>query len=191
MNRSELFRLGKSGKLSMKRISMYGITKKDLDDKIAKGVKLSSWEERSLKTGSYDNFRKVTKVSGNDLYLEGSAFSIQPASLLDFVDNTIVQYYPGEREMNEEEKKVMDEWASISSTEDYKKQATIDIMTDSSTTYWRQKAFFQSKSMEHLFLETVRGCRISNTSFAEDGYNLIIDNKVKGKVASVYEYKID
>lgn len=191
MNRSELFRLGKSGKLSMKRISMYGITKKDLDDKIAKGVKLSSWEERSLKTGSYDNFRKVTKVSGNDLYLEGSAFSIQPASLLDFVDNTIVQYYPGEREMNEEEKKVMDEWASISSTEDYKKQATIDIMTDSSTTYWRQKAFFQSKSMEYLFLETVRGCRISNTSFAEDGYNLIIDNKVKGKVASVYEYKID
>lgn len=191
MNRSELFRLGKSGKLSMKRISMYGITKKDLDDKIAKGVKLSSWEERSLKTGSYDNFRKVTKVSGDDLYLEGSAFSIQPASLLDFVDNTIVQYYPGEREMNEEEKKVMDEWASISSTEDYKKQATIDIMTDSSTTYWRQKAFFQSKSMEYLFLETVRGCRISNTSFAEDGYNLIIDNKVKGKVASVYEYKID
>lgn len=191
MNRSELFRLGKSGKLSMKRISMYGITKKDLDDKIAKGVKLSSWEERSLKTGSYDNFRKVTKVSGNDLYLEGSAFSIQPASLLDFVDNTIVQYYPGEREMNEEEKKVMDEWASISSTEDYKKQAAIDIMTDSSTTYWRQKAFFQSKSMEYLFLETVRGCRISNTSFAEDGYNLIIDNKVKGKVASVYEYKID
>lgn len=192
MNRAELFRLAKAGRLSLKRISFYGITKEDLLAKQNNNEELTGWELRSLKSGAYDSFRKVTKVSGDAFNLESSWLDLAQASLLTITDSTITQHKPGLRPLTPEERMVMDEWTSISSTPEFKQQSYYDAISDGSTTYWQERSFFKKKDMEHLLgLEFTRGCKLDVNSHDKEGGPFVFDKKIKGEVLFEYEYKAD
>lgn len=103
------------------------------------------------------------------------------ASLVEYDGNILKLYNAGLRELNEQENRVMNEWKNISSTEEYKKMAEIDVYTDSSNTYWKKKWFFEKSPCPYLF--TSNG--MNNKSY---DYNTgkVRDPKVKGECILIY-----
>ena len=112
-----------------------------------------------------------------------SELHLESASLTEYDGDTLTIYIAGLRDLNEEEKKVMDEWKKITDTKEYRDQATTDLLTDGSSTYWNEKSFFENRDMLYLMgCETIRGQRLDFNT------NKIRDNKVKGD--KILQYKI-
>lgn len=105
-----------------------------------------------------DEVREVVATQSNGAWLKGekgkSFFEIPKAKCSDFDGETLRIYETGWRALTDEEKKVMAEWQEIANTEECKKRAEIDILTDGSSTYWQEKAFYEDRGMAHLFTHT-------------------------------------
>lgn len=125
----------------------------------------------------------ISKIQTNGIYLKrekGESFLDYPSASLFYYDGEYVKIYnSGTRELNELEKSVLKRWGSITETEEYKRRAEIDMMTDSNSTYYQEKKFFMNSPCPYLFLED-KGLRYLPRE------NLILDPKVKGRCILVY-----
>lgn len=108
--------------------------------------------------GNTDEWRTVVSAQTNGVWLKGEGgkrfFEYPKANCIEYDGNTLKIFETGWRELTEEEKAVMAEWREIANTEDYKKRAEIDILTDGSSTYWQEKGFYERKGMLYLFSHT-------------------------------------
>lgn len=102
------------------------------------------------------------------------------ASLLTYEDDTFTIHLPGHRPLTADEQRVYDNQPSH--LEENAEQCEIDVMTDSSQMYWRDKSYLKDNHMEYLGgSETIRGLHYD--------YNEkdIIDESLKGLVELKYK----
>lgn len=102
------------------------------------------------------------------------------ASLVDYTDDAITVYYPGERALNEKEQEIMDEWEEIA--EKHEKQYEIDVLTDGNTMFYMHKNFFTNKGYAYLLgYDTIKGKRYNRNT------KMVIDNSIRGPIDMQYE----
>ena len=191
MNRAELFRTAKAGRLELRRVHYYGRTLEKIQADLDAGLTLDGPDRRAFEGGSFTTFRRVTKVSGDAFCLGNiSWLSIPQASLLNITDKYVSGFTPALTPLTPEEQNVMAEWDKIANTKDYKEQAERDIMTDGSSTYWHRKSFFEKKGMAHLLGFDYKSGRKLNINAEGDESNIVYDKSVKGSEEFCYEYRV-
>lgn len=127
----------------------------------------------------------VIKVGSQSITLKRgdkeSDLDIPYASLVDYDGEYLYVYSIGSRPLNEEEQSVMNAWKQIASTKEYKERAEYDALSDGSSTYYQQKAFFLRSSCPYLF-EDKPNLRYNYNK------NEVYDAKVKGDC--ILKYKV-
>lgn len=113
-----------------------------------------------------------------------SELRIEKSSLVEYDDYSLTTYRAGYRDLNDEEKKVMDDWKAYSGTPDFKAQAEADVYTDGSSTYWSEVAYFKKAGKEYLMGHEKQGglkydCRAGKVQ----------DDKIKGELDMKYEIR--
>lgn len=193
MTRAEFIRLARAGRLSLKRIHYYGRTKANILADIEAGKTIEGYELRALANRVYDDFRKVTAVSGSSFSLDGKSWlDIPQASLLSFSNNFIISYQPALTVLTTEEAATLNEWKKVESTEEYKQRAYADAVSDGSSTYWQEKSFFEKRKMQHLLgFEWNNGRKLNINECDRDNPFIVFDKNIKGAEVYSYEYKLD
>lgn len=168
--RAEFFRDAKENKITLELIERFG--NKDIDENM-------------------QGKRKIGKVQSNGVYLinengKKSFLELAKASLMEYTEDELRIYNAGYREMTEKEKQVMKEWETISNTEDYKRQAQIDAMSDGSSTYYTEKRFFINKKMEYLMGVSNGAKNLIFSKYYNGEKECIRDENVKGEVILAY-----
>lgn len=135
--------------------------------------------------------RTISKVQSNGVYLMNkdgrkSFLELAKASLMEYTGDELRIYNAGYREMTDKEKQVMKEWEAITNTEDYKRQAQIDAMSDGSSTYYAEKRFFTDKKMEYLMGVSNGAKNLIFSKYYNGEKECIRDENVKGEVILVY-----
>lgn len=114
-----------------------------------------------------------------------SEMPIKRAALIDYDNEHLTIYYPGVREPNTEEQSVLDAWKKITETEDYKNRSYTDALTDGSSTYWQEKAFFNNSPFPYLFgVEESQG-KMMNRGGKNHG--MITDYSIRGDIEMQYK----
>lgn len=145
------------------------------------------------------DWRSVGKVQTTGMYLGDSYLDLPKASLteIEWDDEKGVGklkcYDAGFRDYNEEEKAALAEWKKITDTDEYRDMALRDAYTDTSGTYWKEKAFWEDKGMEYMF-HTKKGgkLRTQNPDKKDDrGFSVdeIRDDSIKGRLWGEYEIR--
>ena len=113
-----------------------------------------------------------------------SELSIPKASLVEYDGAMLTVYNAGYRDLTVDEQRVMDGWNEKSSTPKFKAQAEIDALTDGSSTYWAEVAYFSRAGHEYLMCtKEQRGMRYDFIR------NQVQDAKIKGTVCMQYEIR--
>lgn len=113
-----------------------------------------------------------------------SELRLEKSSLVEYDGSSLTVYFAGYRDLNEAERRVMDEWNRISSTPDFKAREEADALTDGSSTYWSKVAYFRKAGMEYLMgNEKQHGLKYD--------WNLmkVRDDSIKGEVGMRYEIR--
>lgn len=132
-------------------------------------------------------WRTITAVQSNSIRINGSYLDYPKANACEFDGKILKIYETGYRPLNEEEKKALEEWKAIAETDEYKRQAEIDLLTDSNTTYWQEKRFFDERNMEHLFTPT-DSKELDHNRYNRGEEYCVRDNKAEhGKQIAEYE----
>jgi hypothetical protein len=136
--------------------------------------------------GKKENKRQivpVVKVQAEGVVLKRdnkeSYLDIPFASLVEYTGETLKVYDMGKRPLNDLELRVLNEWRKIENTKEYIERARIDVLTDSSLTYYREKKFFESSPCPYLFISSKRFRYNKGDTF-------IYDAQVKGKCILKY-----
>lgn len=102
-----------------------------------------------------------------------SELRFDAASLIEYTDETLTVYAPGERDLTAEEESFLSEWARIE--QEYIKQNPY------SDTYWKKKFYFEKSPFQYLNgWDKVRGKRFDRNS------RKVIDNSIKGQAILRY-----
>lgn len=124
---------------------------------------------------------KVETKSFKLLRGEKSSWLYMPYASLVYYDGEFLKVYAaGLRDLTPVEKKVMDGWAKISSTDEYKEAALRDAYSDGSSTYYKEKWYFEQSPCPYLFDDN--GSKKYDRSFGK-----VRDSKVKGVCELVYK----
>ena len=114
-----------------------------------------------------------------------SEMPIKRAALIDYDEEYLTIFYPGVRAPNTDEQCVLDSWKKITETEDYKQRSEIDALTDGSSTYWQEKAFFGKSQFPYLFgFEESQG---KKRIIGGKDHGMIIDYSIRGNVEMKYK----
>ena len=113
-----------------------------------------------------------------------SELRIEKSSLVEYDGNYLTVYRAGYRDLNNEEKKVMDGWKAYSGTPDFKAQAEADVYTDGSSTYWSEVAYFKKAGKEYLMGHEKQGGLKYDYRTGR-----VQDDKIKGEVDIKYEIR--
>lgn len=145
---------------SSDRIKQFIGVERYIISKNTQGIKISP--DKNAKNGSFLDFPKK-------------------ATLCEYDGETLKIYDAGFRELTEREKEVKENVTSR--REENKEEVTMELMTDGSGFYWKDKQYYKENNMEYLAgHETVRGLRYHyNTGKIED-------ESIKGLLS--LEYKI-
>ena len=111
-----------------------------------------------------------------------STLDILGASLIDWNDNSLSIFNPGERELTQQELDIMNEWKAIQSTKEHQQQEENDMLTDGSLTFWQKRNFFTNKGYEYLHVGNNKKAYNHNT-------NKVKDSTVKGDLILKYELR--
>jgi hypothetical protein len=122
------------------------------------------------------------KISPDKNATKGSFLDYpKKATLCEYDGKTLKIYDAGFRELTEDEKRVKD---NVPSRRIENKEAvTIELMTDGSGFYWKDKQYYKDNNMEYLAgHETFRGLRYHyNTGMIED-------ESIKGQLSLEYNF---
>ena len=139
--------------------------------------RLQGWRKA---IGANSNSITLLNADGRESWLE-----LERASLVEYTDNSLTIYNAGLRELTAEEQRIMDGWKAKSSTKDFQERMWADAMTDGSSTYWSEVAYFGKNNAKYLMgTEWERGCKYD--------YNTgkVYDKKIKGNVQLQYEIRV-
>lgn len=115
-----------------------------------------------------------------------SELRIESASLVEYNGDTLIIYRPGKRELNDQEKAVMQKWQAIADTDKHQEQSRIDALSDGSQTYYQKKRFFTESGYEYLLgFDTKCGKKYEYST------QMVIDNRVKGDPDMVYKIYVE
>lgn len=163
---AELKRDAKSGKISGKMIMRFGSN--EIPEKLQGMRKIVDANTVCIKFLNTDG--------------KTSELRVEAASLVEYSGDRLTIYNAGKRDLNEIEKSIMKEWEKISSTKEYEEKANIDALTDGSSTYYKEKGFFEKSSCPYLF-----GMDMKQGKKRDLSSGLIIDNAIKGDIVLQYE----
>jgi Icc-related predicted phosphoesterase len=155
--------------------------------KIGQGLKLVKYKDALVSNNNKLNVERfIIKTQGNGVYLnqdktalKGSFLEFPKASLFESTEKGFKIFEAGLRDLNETEKEVLN---NIPKDD---KQAEIDILTDGSVMFYREKEYFKEKGFEYLFggnSTTIRGL------YFDTNNNKIRDDSLKGNVILEYEF---
>lgn len=117
-----------------------------------------------------------------------SELQLPKASLVEYTDDRLTLYYPGYRKPNTEEQKALDEWNKIRETKEFKDQLEIDCLTDGSSTYYREKWFFEDRNLNYLRgLDEERGLKLDFNRKNSGCEDFIRDANIRGEVDMQYK----
>ena len=111
-----------------------------------------------------------------------SELRIDRASLLEYTEDALTIYNEGFRDLNSDEKAIMNEWKEIANTPENIKQYEIDALTDGSTMFYKKKSFFHNKGYLYLMgFDEEKGLKYDfNTQ-------KIRDKNIKGTISMQYK----
>lgn len=116
-----------------------------------------------------------------------SEMRVSKASLVEYTGDMLTTYYPGYREPNVQEQKLLDEWKAITDTEEYQEQLQTDCYTDGSTCFYREKAFFSKNNADYLRgFDEQRGCKLDWNRRAKGHKDYIRDSSIRGEIEMQY-----
>lgn len=75
---------------------------------------------------------------------------LEKSSLIEYDGTSLTVYFAGYRDLNDEERRVMDGWKKISSTPEFKAREEMDALTDGLLTYWEKIFYFRKSGKEYL-----------------------------------------
>lgn len=157
----------------------------DLKRKLIKGCALKMvYNSLKGKNALLGKVRYVIKTQSNGIFLnedlnaiKGSFLEYPKNSLLEVTDKGFKVFECGERDLNDEEKRIMENQPKDD------EQDRIDLMTDGNCMFWRRKAYFKESGCYYLFgTETQKGKHYNfNTK-------RIKDDDIKGELSLEYEF---
>ena len=111
-----------------------------------------------------------------------SELRIDRASLLEYAEDTLTIYNEGFRDLNNDEKAIMQEWKEIENKPENIKQLEIDMLSDGSTMFYKKKVFFHNKGYSYLTgFDEEKGLKYDfNTQ-------KIRDKNIKGSISMQYK----
>ena len=157
----------------------------DLKRKLVKGCALKmTYNSLKSKNPLLNKVRYVVKTQSNGVTLnedinaiKGSFLEFPKNSLLEVTDKGFKVFECGERDLTEEEKRIMENQPKD------EEQDRIDLMTDMNTMFYRRKAYFNESGYFYLFgTEKIKG-----KSFNFNKRN-IRDDEIKGELSLEYEF---
>lgn len=168
--RTQLFKDAKSGKLRLKLIERYGET---INNSTPRPVIRTNTSSLFLTQEGYPN--------------KESELSLPRASLIDYNRKNLKVYAPGLRELNKEEKEILEEWKKIEESDEYKRDLKTDLLTDTSFAYYQKRKFFASKKKLYLggFSD---GSELKPTLYFSGDNLYVLDPKIKGNL--ILNYKV-
>lgn len=115
-----------------------------------------------------------------------SELRIDRASLLEYTEDSLTLYNAGFRDLNEQEQAILNEWKEIANKPENIKQLEIDVLSDGSTMFYKEKAFFHNKGFSYLMgLDEEKGLKYDfNTS-------KIRDKSIKGTISMQYKLVLE
>lgn len=145
----------------------------------------------------HPDWRGVEKVQTKAIKLGDSWLDLPKASLVeiewDGENGTMKCYDAGTRDLDDKEKEALAEWKKITETPEYQQKAEMDMMTDTSMTYWQEKAFWEDKGMRYMFHEYSQGKKRVPNYDKRDAQGKptdeIRDDSIKGKLWAEYEFR--
>ena len=141
-----------------------------------------------------DEWRSVEKAQSNGAWLKGEDgkrfFEYPKANACEYDGTTLKIYETGWRELNEEEKRVIAEWKEIANTEEYKKRAEIDILTDGSSTFWQERGFYERYNMLYLFTHDNKSSKYLDYNRYHNGEKLCVRDNQAPHGKQIAEYTI-
>ena len=124
-----------------------------------------------------------------------SLLYLPAASLLEYDGKTLAVYQPGYREPTQEEKKTLDEWEKISSTDEYRRQMEYDCLSDGNTCYWKREKFFSDRNAKYLiggsYYYKQRGMLLDPARRYNGDPKYIRDDRVRGERSLLYDVYCD
>lgn len=113
---------------------------------------------------------------------QDSELMVQAASLIAYDEDTLTVYAAGFRELNEGERAVLQGWKQVTDSEDYQHRVEIDCLTDGSSTYYQEKAYFMKAGYLYLM-----GCEKQHGYRYHPETGKVEDDKIKGSVILIYK----
>jgi len=156
-------------------------TKADLKRTLQIGTQLKrvynslGWGSGRASQGSIGT---VSKVQTNGVYLDGRWLDIPVASLIEFDGTSLKLYYPGLRDLSPTEQDIIDNRPRDP------EQERMDLLTDGSTMYWRDKRYFSEKEA-NWYWGWNKGLRYDHNE------KKMWDRKIKGDLQLEYEVILD
>jgi hypothetical protein len=159
---AELKRIANTGKYQAKMIYRYG---EDIPERLQGWRKIIGSNTVAIFLLTSDNKK--------------SELDIKRASLVEYTGSLLHICDPGERELNDSERKLMNDFETVVNTKEYQLQVERDLLTDGSSSYWERKSFF--KGHEYMLgHEFVLGKKYNRNT------KKMIDMSVKGKLIIQY-----
>lgn len=157
---ADLKRDAADGKIKLELLERYGKTGEDLPPRC-----------RGIRQVKKVNTVAITLITANGLTSE---LRFDSAKLVEYTGEFLTIYEPGERDLTEQEQKILNEWQRIE--KEYTEQNPF------CETYWKKKQYFDSCPYPYLMGNgSVKGKRYS--------YNQkIIDNQIRGN--AILKYKV-
>ncbi len=148
-----------------------------------------------LRNGSTDipeklqGWRKIVNANSRSIFFlnnEGkeSELLIERASIVEYDENSLTIYNAGYRDLNDSERKVMEELQEHCKTKEYKQKENIDRNIDTSMSYWDKLAFLEKRNMLHLM---GAGKKCGMVYIAR--LNKVQDDKIKGDICIKYKIR--
>ena len=159
-------------------------------------AKSGTLEGRMLIRGGSDNipdrlkaWRRIVASNSVSIFFQMddgnvSELSLPKASLVEYDGSKLTVYYAGFRDLTVDEQRVMDGWKEKSSTPEFQRQAEVDALTDGSSTYWAEVAYFSRAGYEYL-----RGTKEQRGMKYDFNRGQVRDARIKGAVCMQYEIR--
>lgn len=113
-----------------------------------------------------------------------SELQLPKASLIEYDGQTLTVYYAGYRELTADEQRVMDGWKVKANTPEFRERAEYDALSDGSSTYYEEVAYFRKEGMEYLM-----GSKKQHGKRYDWNMRKVQDDGIKGAVCMKYEIR--
>lgn len=134
-------------------------------------------------------WRRIVAANTKSIFFEAtdgriSELPLTKATLTEYDGERLAIYDAGFRELDEEERLVMDKWSEYANNPQFKERQEADVLTDGSSTYWSEVAFFSKAGKEYLL-----GNKWQRGLKYDWNRKQVQDERIKGSLSMLYEIR--